>query len=386
MPMTRRTLFERIGAVAAASMLAQRAGAASRQGIRNGEVAGTPGSGALIRLHRNENAYGPSPAVITAIRESVSGAANRYPDGEAESLRRKIADRHGVAPEQVVLGCGSGEILRMAIDAFARPHRTIIAAQPTFEGLTVHARPAGLDVQRVPLRRDHSHDVSAMLAATNDRTGLIYICNPNNPTGTLTSRHELERLLRSLPPAVHVVMDEAYHEYVGESPDYASFIDRPVNDRRLIVTRTFSKVHGLAGLRVGYAIAASSTARVLASQQLAGGVSVSAAVAATAALDDAPHVRTSVSRNTDDRQEFFNQAIARMLRPIDTHANFVMINTGGPAVDVVAHFAKHRILVAGPFPAFDNAIRVTLGTPADMREFWRVWDLMPRRGHTMSMV
>ncbi len=385
MPMTRRALFERLGATAAASTLARRAGAASMQGLSNGEVTAAAESRALVRLHRNENAYGPSPAVATAIRESAS-AASRYPDVEAEALRRTIADRHRVAPEQVVLGCGSGEILRMAIDAFARPPRTLVAAQPTFEGLGEQVRLAGVDVRRVPLRRDYSHDISAMLASSKDATGLVYICNPNNPTGTLTSRDELERLLRSLPPAVHVVMDEAYHDYVGESPDYASFIDRPVKDRRLIVTRTFSKIHGLAGLRVGYAIAASSTARVLVAHQLAGAVSMPAAVAAAAALVDAAHVRMSASRNADDRQEFLNQAIARTLRPIDTHANFVMINTGGPAADVVGHLAKHRILVAGPFPAFDNAIRVTMGTPADMREFWRVWDLMPRSGHTMSMV
>ena len=369
--MTRRTLLERLAAAAAASIVASPIRAASR-------------SRAPIRLHRNENAYGPSPAVAAAIRDAASNAQNRYPDVEAEPLRRRIANRHAVALEAVVLGCGSSEILRMAAEAFAGPGKSVIAASPTFDGIAVHGRRAGAEVIGVALRRDYSHDIPAMLAAAGEAGGVIYICNPNNPTGTLTSRKELEALLRDLPPKVYVVIDEAYHDYVGESSDYASFIDRPVHHDRLIVTRTFSKVHGLAGLRVGYAIAGRDTARALASRQLSDSVSVVAASAAAAALDDVEHVRTSVNRTIDDRQEFVNQAISRMLRPVDSQANFFMVHTGGPAADVVAHLAKHDILVGGPF---ETAIRVSLGRPEEMREFWRVWDLMPGRGHshTMSM-
>ena len=241
---------------------------------------------------------------------------------------------------------------------------------------------AGAEVVGVRVSRDYTHDLDAMLARIDAETRLVYICNPNNPTGRLTGRRDLEAFLRKLPAACVVLMDEAYHHYAGESPDYASFIDRPVDDGRVIVTRTFSKIYGLAGLRVGYAVAAVPVARVLAAHALADGVSVVAARAAGAALDDTGHVRTSVSRNTDDRQEFLNQATARMLR-LDSLTNFVMVDTGRPAVEVVEHFRKHGILVSGPVPAFDKDIRVSLGTPADMREFWRVWDLM--LGHKMSM-
>ena len=384
MSITRRTLLERLGAATAASLIAPRTGAASTpQAMRHGDVASTSRSALPIRLHRNENAYGPSPAVTAAIRDAATNLANRYPDVEAESLRRKIADLHRVAPEQVVLGCGSAELLRMATEAFAGPQKRVVAASPTFDGISVHARRAGAEVVAVPLRRDYSHDLPAMLASADPATGLLYICNPNNPTGTLTSRKELESLLHSLPPTVYVVIDEAYHHYVGESPDYASFIDRPVSDDRVIVTRSFSKVHGLAGVRVGYAIAARDTARALASRQLGDSVSAVAARAAAAALDDTEHVRMSVNRNIDDRQEFVNQAISRMLRPVDSQTNFFMVNTGGPAREVVEHCATHGILVGGPF---DTAIRVSLGTPEEMREFWRAWDLMPGRGHKMSMV
>src|SRR5439155_21580299 len=152
-------------------------------------------------------------------------------------------------------------------------------------------------------RRDYSHDLDGMRART-DAAGLVYICNPNNPTGSLTRRHELEAFLRELPATTHVLIDEAYHDYVGESSEHVSFIDRPLDDRRVMVTRSFSKIHGLAGLRIGYAIAAPDTARALASHRLSDGVNVLAARAAAAALQDAEHVRTNVSRNMDDRQEF----------------------------------------------------------------------------------
>ena len=221
-----------------------------------------------------------------------------------------------------------------------------------------------------------------MLAQTTPETGLIYVCNPNNPTGGLTRRDDLDAFLRAVPSSAAVLIDEAYHHYAADALDYASFIDRPAENDRVIVTRSFSKIHGLAGLRVGYAIAAPHMARLLAPRLLPGGVGVVAARAAAVALDDQEHMRTSLTRNTDDKQEFFNQALSRMIRPIDSVTNFVMFNTGRPAVEVIEHFRQHGVLVSDPIPAFDTAIRVSLGTPAEMREFWRVWDLMA--GHAMA--
>ena len=179
------------------------------------------------------------------------------------------------------------------------------------------------------------------------------------------------------------MVDEAYHEFVGQSADYRTLIDR--TDRPgLIVTRSFSKIHGLAGLRLGYGIAAASTAATLRSHASSDAVNIMAARAGEAALEDLEHVRMCVNRIADERQEFLNQANARMLRSIDSLTNFVMLNTGRPSAQVVDHFAKHRVLVAGPISGFDKYIRVSIGTPAEMREFWRVWDLMPG-GHMMHM-
>jgi histidinol-phosphate aminotransferase len=382
MAISRRTLLGRFGAGAAA-LVAERRVAASTIGLTlGGAPAETNPPGGPIRLNRNESAYGPSAAVIAAIRDAASTSATRYPDAEAEELRRKIAALHRVAPEQVVLGCGSGEIIRSAIDTLAGPRKKLVTTLPTFESIGGWARRAGAEVVDVRVNRDYAHDLHALLARIDADTGLVYICNPNNPTGRLTGRGDLEAFLRKLPPACVVVMDEAYHHYAGESSEYVSFIDRPVDDGRVIVTRTFSKIYALAGLRVGYAVAAVPMARVLAAHLVADAVSVVAARAAGAALDDTGHVRTSLSRNADDRQEFMNQATARMLR-LDSLTNFVMIDTGRPAIEVVEHFRKHGILVAGPVPGFDKDIRVSLGAPADMRAFWRVWDLIA--GHKMSM-
>jgi histidinol-phosphate aminotransferase len=235
----------------------------------------------------------------------------------------------------------------------------------------------------VPLSKNYSHDLEAMRARLDARTGLIYICNPHNPTGTLTRRHDIDAMLENIPPGIHVVVDEAYHEFVGHAADYRTLIDR--TDRPdLVVTRSFSKIHGLAGLRIGYGIAAASTAAALRSHASPDAVSIIAARAAEAALADLEHVRTCVTRIADDRQEFLNHANARMLRSIDSLTNFVMLSTGRPSGEVVNHFAKHRVLVGGPISGFDKYIRVSIGTPAEMREFWRVWDLMPG-GHMMHM-
>lgn len=377
MAISRRTLFETIGAAAMST--------AALPHIAFGESGASDVAGALhrpLRLHRNENAQRPSPTALAAMHDAVSQPA-RFPDRAMASLRRTIAEHHGVTPDQVVLGCGSTEVLRMAMLAFAGRGRTIVTARPTFEAIAHLARQTASQIVDVPLTSSHSHDLEAMRDRIDARTGLIYICNPHNPTGSLTRRHDIDTMLQNVPPGVHVVVDEAYHDFVGPAADYRTLIDR-TDLPRLIVTRSFSKAHGLAGLRLGYGIAAASTAATLRSRALSDSINVVAARAGEAALADIEHVRSYVNSIADERQEFLNQANARMLRSIDSLTNFVMLNTGRASTEVIAHFAKHRVLVAGPISSFDKYIRVSIGTPAEMREFWRVWDLMPG-DHMMHM-
>jgi histidinol-phosphate aminotransferase len=330
----------------------------------------------FIRLNSNENAYGPFPTVASAIR-SATGMANRYPFMKYDEVTERIASFHHIKPEQVLFGCGSTEIFRVAACAFLGSGRQLIQASPTFEALEHYAESVGSGVVSVPLNPYFAHDLDGMLRRACASTGLVYICNPNNPTATLTPRKDLEGFVGKLPLTTQVLIDEAYHHYAGHSEAYASFIDTPLMDERVIVTRTFSKVYGLAGLRLGYAVASPQVIEKMRRFLTEDGLNAIVAEVVGAAFDDADGVREFVKRNTDDRQEFHNQAMIRMLSPIDSHANFVMMNTQHPAEEVIEHFRKNNILIGRHFPPMDTYIRVSLGTPEDMAAFWQTWDLLP---------
>ena len=339
------------------------------------QQAETPTGKGPIYLNRNENAYGPSEKVRAAMAIAL-GNANRYPAAQYHDLALQIAAFHNVRPSQVLAGCGSTDLLRMAAAAFLGSGKNLVTASPTFEALGNYAKSMGTEVLAVPLNRAYAHDCERM-ASSSSKTGLVYICNPNNPTGSLTARKDLEWLIGRLPASTYILIDEAYHDYAGESQTYTSFLTRPMSDPRVIVLRTFSKIHGLAGLRVGYAVAAPEVIDRMRAYQIDNAVNVVAAQAATVALTDAEGLQFAAKRNTDDRQEFVNQSHARSLKPIDSHANFIMMNTGRDLAVVIEHFQKHDIYVARRFSAMPEHLRVALGTPAEMREFWRVWDLMP---------
>jgi histidinol-phosphate aminotransferase len=374
MPITRRNFFRNMAAGAAVTAglppLADLAFSELVPASRASEPDGP------IVLSRNENAYGPSQRVVASMLESLR-FANRYPDPAVGALHERIAKSHSIKPEQLVLGCGSGEILSIAASAFLAPGKTLITAVPTFESIGRCAKTLGAEVVEIPLAKNYSHDFAAMLKRADATTGLVYICNPNNPTGSLTPRLDLEAFIRRLPPTTTILIDEAYHHYVERTADYSSFIDNPMNDDRVIVARTFSKVFGLAGIRVGYAVSAPEKMRALAARRLPEGLNGIGARAALVAYDDLEYVQLSAKRNANDRQEFFNQANARMVRGIDSHTNFAMLKTGRMAVDVIEHFKKNNVLIARLFPSMNTYVRVSFGTPAEMKEFWRVWDLMP---------
>lgn len=329
-----------------------------------------------VLLYRNENPYGPSEKVLTVLRESAS-AGNRYPRTEYDTLLDKLAALHKVKRDQIVLGCGSGEILCMAAMAYLKPGKKLVEAAPTFPALGKLAQTAGIEVADVQLNKRYEHDLGVMLDRADTSTGLVYIVNPNNPTGTITPRKDIEAFIAKLPASVTVLIDEAYHHFATPGGEYESFLDRPIGDPRVIVARTFSKIYGLAGMRIGYAVATPEVAKRLAAGFPGWSVSVVSARAASAALDDVEYVRLGVKRNTDDRQEFMNQANARMLRCIDSQTNFVMMNPQRPPDEVIEHLKKHHILIGPKYPALDKYIRVSLGQPGEMKIFWQAWDLMP---------
>jgi len=343
----------------------------------------TVGTATTIHLDRNENPYGPPDSAVRAMQESLT-TQNLYPDG-SEDLRKKIAEYHKVAAEQVVLGCGSTEVLRMAADAFLAPGKTLVLAVPTCPILASFARAKGIELFEVPLTRDYAHDLAAMLARCDNSAGLIYICNPNNPTGTLTPRSDLEDFLHKLPANIPVLIDEAYHHYVIPSPSYSSFLDQKISDKRTIVTRTFSKIYGLAGVRLGYAVAPASVAKQISEFSLPFGENAAGIAAAMAALDDSEHVRRAAQQNLNDRQSFFNSADVRYVRVVDSQANFALLKLDHPIDEVIAHFRSNRVFVGPRFPQLDGFLRVSIGNAEENKAFWRVWDMLPHKPvHGMS--
>jgi histidinol-phosphate aminotransferase len=391
MKMNRRNLLKQLGAgVAAGSVLKPVRAGAAEMAFSTPQMTEKPGPHGLIYLDHNENAYGASPKA-TAAMKAAAGQASRYPDHR--ELHSALATHHsqirgGAVPalgvEQIALGCGSTDILRMAAAAFLKSGLRLIQATPTCGLIGEFARSRGAEVTEVPLRKDHAHDLSAMLErAKSGGSGLLYVCNPNTPTATLSTRKELDEFLAAVPAKFHVVMDEAYHAYAGGSGSYVSFVDRPSENPRVIVTRTFSTAYGLAGARLGYGVGSAEVIQKLKGEALPFAISGPAIAAALAALSDQEHVADCTKRNSDDRQEFMNQVNARMLRALDSHANFVCLNVMRLAGEIVEHYRKNNFVLAPQIPSMPTYLRISLGTPEEMMTFWKTYDLLG--SHPMSM-
>jgi histidinol-phosphate aminotransferase len=377
MTVSRRSLLRRLGASAIVGTAAPSLGSLSF--LKTPEPLVPPDRSPRVDpifLDHNENAYGPSETVLAALRAATS-MSNRYARTEYDSLANEIAALHSVRPEQVVVTCGSSHVLQLAAVEFLGPGKKLVQATPTCPLLGRMARRNNKEVVEVPLTDNLEHDLTGMLRQAGDSAGLVYICNPNNPTGTLTPRKNIEAFIDKLPPKTMLLIDEAYHHFVRPTSKYASFVDQPVPDSRVIVSRTFSKIYGLAGMRVGYAITTPETARRFSAHQPNLGMSVGALKGATAAVKDTDYVQLAFKRNADDWQEFVNQINARMVHALDSHTNFVMMNPLRDANKVFEHLKSNGILISPPIPAMPKYVRVSLGTPAEMEEFWRVLDRLP---------
>jgi histidinol-phosphate aminotransferase len=377
MRICRRELLRQLGVAFASTGLLPALKETSKLSLQ--PSTGAAGSAKPIRLNRNESPYGPCEKAIEAMRNAIADA-NRYPGQELDDLRAAISVLNGVRPEQITLGCGSGDILRIAAETFLGPGKSLVMATPTFDAIAGYARASGAEIRAVPLNKRYSHDLDAMIAHTDASTGLIYICNPNNPTGGLTPKDDLESFLARVPKGVGVLIDEAYHDFVPPASTYTTWVGHAASDPRLLVTRTLSKVYGMAGLRVGYAVASTDLSKRLAQRRLPMGVNIVAARAAKAAINDQPYVQKILARVADDRQEFYNQANARMLRSLDSVTNFVMLKTASLGTEVAEQLKEKGILVASTYPGFEHYIRVSLGLPQDMKEFWRAWDAFMPHG------
>ncbi len=331
-----------------------------------------------IQLNSNENPYGPSAAAREAMTRSQA-VAGRYPDGSEDEVRQALARLHGVAPEQIQLGCGSNEILRMADGAFLGTGKKVVVAEPTFEAVLAYNRVTRATPVKVPLDAAFRHDLPRMSAACDAATGLVYVCNPNNPTGTVVTGEELAAFLARVPAAATVLLDEAYHHFV-EHPGYRSGTELLAAHPNLIVVRTFSKIYGMAGMRLGYAVAAKNKVEAL--NRFASFSNTNAAVlaAALASLAEPDLVPRMKRRLNDTRRWLTGQLTADGRRFIQSEANFVMIDTGRDVAPLITSFAARKILVGRKFPSMPTWLRVSIGTPAEMAAFLAALrDILPAR-------
>ncbi|HYX52663.1 MAG TPA: aminotransferase class I/II-fold pyridoxal phosphate-dependent enzyme [Candidatus Limnocylindrales bacterium] len=329
-----------------------------------------------ILLNSNENPYGPFPSVVGMPNPFLN--ANRYPDSSYEALVARLAKMHKVTPEHILVGCGSTEALKLATTAFTGPGRKLITATPTFEAVWFYAGATKADIVKIPLSTSYAHNLPLMATEAQKGGGLIYVCNPNNPTASLTPRRTIENFIRELPQGVYVLIDEAYHDLVTVSGDYISFLDQPIENEHVIVTRTFSKIYGMAGLRLGYAVAAPETIRRMAEHRQEDTANIFALRCALKALDSHEEYEAAVQRNTNDRAAFMREAATRKIPVIPSWTNFVMVNALRPVKNVIEHFKQNNIRIGRPFPPMDTFARISLGTPEQMKAFWAAWDKMPK--------
>jgi histidinol-phosphate aminotransferase len=318
----------------------------------------------VVRLSSNENPYGPPPAAFDAMRKAFD-LAWRYPDEAADALVADLARLHGVSEDHVLLGAGSSEILKLAASACTGPGRSVVMADPTFEALARYAQAVGAEVVKVPLTPEARHDLGKMLPAGS---GLVYLCNPNNPTASLTPAAEVRAFLARVPAGTAVLVDEAYAHYV-ESPDWESVIPRVGDHPGLIVARTFSKVYGMAGLRCGYAVAQPATIRKLREQQAFDSLSITALAAARAGLADAGHVETSRRRNRETRAFVRSALVSMGYPPIPSETNFLMADLRRDVGPVIAALKGRGVEVGRRFPTMPTHLRVTVGTRPQMETF-----------------
>ncbi len=359
---SRRKFGQSLGAVLAGAYISPKL----FQGVTGGRLKGFSRADAIL-INSNENPYGPSPHAIAAITGSEAVAC-RYPDDLYGRAISSIAQLHGVDRENVILGCGSTEILRVCDATFVGSSKQLVVAEPTFEAVTYYAKVCRANAVKIPLTSDFRHDLPAMARASASNTGLVYVCNPNNPTATINTRAEFADFLAQIPPSVYVLVDEAYFHFV-EDPRYASVVDMIPQHPNLIVTRTFSKVYGMAGMRLGYAIAQKQTIQAMHRELLFDNGNTAVLSAAVASIADPEIVPTNKKRLNDTRKWVTAELTKSGYRVIPSQANFFMVDAGGDVTPVIKAFHDRKIIVGRKFPSMGNWLRVSVGKPEEMQKF-----------------
>jgi histidinol-phosphate aminotransferase len=373
MSLSRRSFFRTAGAASVGLISSDLVGARGREArvaMIESPAAGIAQPGAqarrAIKIGSNENAYGPGPAALDAARSMLGPATGRYP-ANVPDLTAAIARQFGVEPQNVLIGTGSGEVIEAAVKAFTSANRPLISALPTWESPARTARQIKAAVKDIAVDRDLKLDLAATAAAAKG-AGLVFFCNPNNPTGTVHSKTAVTKFVEDLlaaSPNTTILLDEAYYDFVVD-PSYATGVPLAMKYPRVIVTRTFSKVHGMAGLRVGYAIGHPDTLKAIEPHKT-GELNVVSAAAAGASIQDAAHIakqRDQIRASLETTVRTFKEAGCRVS---DSQANFIFADVKRPAKEFREACERLGVLIGRDFPPLTNWARVSIGTADEMR-------------------
>jgi len=370
MAVTRRSFIRTLGAgsagLASASVIGARG---SEAWAATGDQAAAPGATSLIRLDSNENPAGPGRKAQEAMRAAFA-QASLYPHRAGDDLPNAIARCLKVPADHVLATCGSGELLRMVVEAFATPSRALVTALPTFETCTRTAQFLGTALHEVPVDAGLALDLATMGERAARGAGIVFLCNPNNPTGTVHGAGKIADFIRGVmkaSPGTMVLVDEAYHEYVDD-PSYASAIPLAMAHAQVLVCRTFSKVHGLAGMRIGYVVARPETLKRLAGWRLGNSLNMLGQRAAIAALDDLEHVERGRAANRAGRDLLRGYFEGKGFKMAPSHTNFVLANIRRDAGAFQKACRALGVAVGRPFPPLDTWTRVSVGTEDENRK------------------
>ncbi|MFQ5689899.1 MAG: pyridoxal phosphate-dependent aminotransferase [Gemmatimonadota bacterium] len=370
-----------VGGVGTLEALERRFPATDRRGWRLDRMA--PGSAAMdgaLRLDSNENPLGLSPAGRRAIIDGL-GEANRYPRESRQALIEALARKHGVEKENLVLGSGSTEVLQMAVQALGGPDARLVVADPTFEDVGSYADPLAYHLIEVPLNESFQHDLDRMRDSLKGSSSpaLVYICNPNNPTGTVTPCAEVDAWIESAPAHVTFLIDEAYFEYVDD-PGYWTSIPWTRKRPNVVIARTFSKIYGMAGMRLGYAIAREETAARIRRFRSKNNANQLALVAALASLGDSDLEARSLRANRDGMRKLTDCLDRLGLERIPSQTNFLMHRVPGDLKQYIGRMKEHGARVGRPFPPMLEYNRVSIGLPEEMERFCGILHEFRERG------
>ena len=315
----------------------------------------------VIKLASNENPLGPSPKAIEAMR-AASQKVHLYPDASSYELVRRLAEHLGVKPEEVVLGSGSNELIELLIRTFTTPEDEVLLSKGSFPAYRISVQAHGRPFAEVPMREGHRYDLEAMAKAINPRTRMIFIANPDNPTGTTFGRQEWEAFLAKVPEHVLVVHDEAYFEFV-DWPEYFSAVEYFRKHPNVVALRTFSKIYGLAGLRLGYGAMDARLVAYLQRTRMPFNLTIPAQMGGLAALEDVEHVRRTRELNSEGRSYYQTELPKLGAKLAESHANFVLADFGRPAMELYEKLLRKGVIVrpmAGN--GYPTSLRISVGT------------------------